>query len=51
MFTILAIMGLVLLFTLPIWPYSQRWGGFASALVLFVIVTFVAFMLAGRIVA
>lgn len=51
MFTILAIMALVLLLILPIWPYSQRWSAVPSALVLFVIVTFVAFMLAGRIVA
>lgn len=50
MFTILAIMALVLLLILPIWPYSQRWSGVPGALVFFVIVTFVAFMLAGRIV-
>jgi hypothetical protein len=51
MFTILAIMALVLVLTLPVWPYSRRWSAVPCALVLFIMATFVAFMLAGRIVA
>ena len=48
---ILAIMAVLLLLVLPIWPYSRNWSVVPGGMVALVILTFLAFMLAGNIVA
>lgn len=48
---ILAIMAVLLLLVLPIWPYSRNWSVVPGGMVALVILTFLAFMLVGNIVA
>jgi hypothetical protein len=51
MIPILAIMAVLLLLVLPIWPYSRSWSVVPGGMVALVILTFLAFMLVGNIVA
>ncbi|WP_300297140.1 DUF3309 family protein [Ferrovibrio sp.] len=51
MITILALMAVLFLLVLPIWPYSRNWSVVPGSMVALVILTFLAFMLVGNIVA
>lgn len=51
MLSILAIMLVLLILALPIWPYSRRWSLVPGCMIAFVIMLFVMFMMAGNIVA
>jgi hypothetical protein len=48
MLPILAIMLVLLLLVLPVWPYSRYWSIIPSCMVAFVMMLFVMFMLAGN---
>jgi MFS superfamily sulfate permease-like transporter len=49
--TILVLMAALFVLVLPIWPYSRTWSVVPGSMVALVILTFLAFMLAGNIVA
>ncbi|MFN3401485.1 MAG: DUF3309 family protein [Ferrovibrio sp.] len=51
MLTILATMLVLLLLVLPVWPYSRYWSVIPGCMVVFVMMLFVMFMLAGNAVA
>lgn len=51
MITILALMATLFVLVLPIWPYSRTWSVLPGSMVALVILAFLAFMLAGNIVA
>lgn len=51
MLTILVLMAALFVLVLPIWPYSRTWSVVPGSMVAPVILTFLAFMLAGNIVA
>lgn len=51
MISILAVLLVLLVLALPIWPYSRRWSVVPGCMIAFVIMLFVVFMMAGNIVA
>lgn len=51
MLPILAIMLILLLLALPVWPYSRYWGIVPGCMIAFVIMLFMMFMLAGNVIA
>ncbi|HLT77713.1 MAG TPA: DUF3309 domain-containing protein [Ferrovibrio sp.] len=47
----LACLVTLLIFALPIWPYSRTWSHFPSGFVALVLLIFTAFLATGRIVS
>lgn len=47
----LACLAAILIFALPIWPYSRTWSSFPSGFVAVVLFTFMAILVTGRIVS
>lgn len=47
----LACLVALLIFALPIWPYSRSWSHFPSGFVAIVLLIFAAFLVTGRIVS